>query len=370
MRRRLIFTPKPRIIVRPNIIRKHIKPVIDYNEIKRKNEEKQIENIGEVEKLKFPNIKEDDIISNERMIRLGDWVWAGSLEKFRVRILNRFNILNFSNNNVLKKGDIITVRTNFLPDFFKFLNKIKEPIILITNYSDKTVDNTFKYIADHHKIYHWFAINCILEHPKVTKIPLGLGASHNSFGNLNLLYQKIIFKKSNPTRKILINYKVDKLRPLRNPISYCLTNQGFNNSYGLPIEKYWDSIVNHEYVLSPPGCGIDCYRVWETLYLGRIPVVIKNSAFKDFEELPILFVDNYDNLFEKLIIPEEWKNKEFNWNLLRFKYWSNLIFNKKNECLGINEEYKLPPLVFEEEKTDILKPFDLTTPENLSPPII
>jgi hypothetical protein len=369
-RNKLVLIPKNKTIVRPAMIlnrnKRIVKPEINIFEIKKRNEEKQIENIGSViNYIKFPIINEEDIISNERMIRVGDWIWSGSLDRFRMNTLNKSNILNFSYNNTLKKGDIIVIRTNLLPEFNKFLYKLKEPIILISNYSDKTVDDSFKYIADNPKVYHWFAINCTLNHPKVSKIPLGLGASHNSFGNLNLLYKMITTKNNNPNRKILINYKIDKLRPLRNPISNCLMFQGFSNTYGLPIEKYWESIVNHEFTLSPPGCGIDCYRLWETLYLGRIPVVINNEAFKDFIDLPILFVDNYDMLFDKLKIPEEWKTKEFNWNLLRYKYWTNLIHSKKNECLGITKEYELPPLKIIEnsetsELSNILEPFNLS----------
>lgn len=316
-----------------------------FNELKKNNELNQIENVGDVIKnITFPTIGLDDIISNERIIRISDWTWGGSLGKFRIKNL-------MSPNRLVNKGDIISIRTNNLENLYKSLNKFIEPIILLSNYSDKTVDHTYKFIADHPKIYHWFAINCTLDHPKVTKIPLGLGASHNAFGNLFLLSELIQKKHSQPNRKILINYKIDRLRPARLPLTQCLVNQGFTNNYGMTVDQYWKSIINHEFILSPPGCGIDCYRIWETLYLGRIPVVIKNPALMDFKNLPILFVDNYDDLYNKLRLPTEWINKEFNWNLLKFTYWFNLIQKKKRECLGIIEQENIviPPLIETED---------------------
>jgi hypothetical protein len=342
--------PQKRII--PNNGRNMIEKMI---QIKKENETKQTENIGEVLKhISFPTIEVNDIISNERIIRIADYTWGTDLNKFKIK-----NLISF--NKSVQKGDIIVVRTLNLQNFFKVLNRFSEPIILISNYSDKTVDHTYKYIADHPKIYHWFAINCTLDHPKITKIPLGLGASHNAFGNL-YLFSNLVQKKHNlPNRKILINYKIDRLRPARVPLNNCLLNQGFVNSYGMPMDKYWNSMINHEFILSPPGCGIDCYRIWETLYLGRIPVVIKNPALMDFKDLPILFVDNYEDLYNKLKLPDEWINKNFNWNLIKFTYWFNLIQNKKRECLGLitKEPTIIPPLI----ETNDLKDLTITNDE-------
>jgi hypothetical protein len=56
---------------------------------------------------------------------------------------------------------------------------------------------------------------------------------------------------------------------------------------------YFDKLVQSLFVLSPQGNGIDCYRTWESIYAGAIPIVLKrNWAFDDYQ-LPVLAVDDW-----------------------------------------------------------------------------
>jgi hypothetical protein len=65
--------------------------------------------------------------------------------------------------------------------------------------------------------------------------------------------------------------------------------------------RYYAQTVRHRFVLSPPGHGLDCYRTWEALYLGAIPVAVDSAAMSAFKGLPILFVDDYGELSEEYL---------------------------------------------------------------------
>ena len=45
----------------------------------------------------------------------------------------------------------------------------------------------------------------------------------------------------------------------------------------LDLWRYYIHIARSKFVLSPPGLGMDCYRTWEALYLGSIPIVLNSS---------------------------------------------------------------------------------------------
>ena len=81
------------------------------------------------------------------------------------------------------------------------------------------------------------------------------------------------------------------------------------------------------FVISPPGNGIDCHRIWECLYLGAIPVVKNNIAFSQFSHLPILWIDSW----EEVTIPfleskiSHITNKVI--QELDIKYWYNKIIS-------------------------------------------
>lgn len=62
--------------------------------------------------------------------------------------------------------------------------------------------------------------------------------------------------------------------------------------------RYYSAIASHRFVLSPEGNGVDCYRTWEALYLGAIPIVMSSPVTSSFADLPILFTENYSELSE------------------------------------------------------------------------
>jgi hypothetical protein len=81
-------------------------------------------------------------------------------------------------------------------------------------------------------------------------------------------------------------------------------------------------------MLSPPGNGIDCHRTWEILYLRRIPVLKKVGRLQElYSELPVVFIDAYDQLNESFLRQElnSLSNKTFNFEKLKFSYWKSLV---------------------------------------------
>jgi hypothetical protein len=62
--------------------------------------------------------------------------------------------------------------------------------------------------------------------------------------------------------------------------------------------RFYAQTASHRFVLSPEGSGIDCYRTWESLYLGAIPIVMVSPTMSAFGDLPILFTEDYSELTE------------------------------------------------------------------------
>jgi hypothetical protein len=96
--------------------------------------------------------------------------------------------------------------------------------------------------------------------------------------------------------------------------------------------KFLFDIKNHKFVICPIGNAIDCHRNWEVLYMRRVPVMIKNDYLeKLFENLPVLFVDNYSDVSEELLA----KNNHLFEDALTFdvrRLDLNVLFSEKVEC--------------------------------------
>jgi hypothetical protein len=61
---------------------------------------------------------------------------------------------------------------------------------------------------------------------------------------------------------------------------------------------YYAQMAAHRFVLCPEGNGVDTYRVWEALYLGAVPIVMRSPQMSAFAGLPILWTDDYAELTE------------------------------------------------------------------------
>jgi hypothetical protein len=81
----------------------------------------------------------------------------------------------------------------------------------------------------------------------------------------------------------------------------------------------------HQFVICPPGNGIDTHRLWEALYLGCYPIVLGNRIYSDYS-LPILQIKDWSDVTNNILEQHlnKWKDKD-SFDQLKMSWWSNLI---------------------------------------------
>jgi hypothetical protein len=86
-------------------------------------------------------------------------------------------------------------------------------------------------------------------------------------------------------------------------------------------------IKAHSFVVCPRGNGLDTHRLWETLYMGSIPIVKKDIGYAEFEDLPICFVNEWEEVTREWLESEKERilNKEWNMDKLKISYWIDKI---------------------------------------------
>jgi hypothetical protein len=92
-------------------------------------------------------------------------------------------------------------------------------------------------------------------------------------------------------------------------------------------KQFLRDIKASKFVICPRGNGIDTHRLWETLYMGSIPVVKYEPTHHLFKDLPILFINDWDEVTEEFLNEKyiEITNKEWNMEKLKLSYWENFI---------------------------------------------
>ena len=85
-------------------------------------------------------------------------------------------------------------------------------------------------------------------------------------------------------------------------------------------------MLDHLFIACPEGNGIDTHRFWETLYMGRYPVVLHNRVNDAFSDLPVLILNKWED-FEKeyLMFLERIKNKKYSYKKLTQEYFIILL---------------------------------------------
>jgi hypothetical protein len=114
----------------------------------------------------------------------------------------------------------------------------------------------------------------------------------------------------------------------------CISKPGGVQVHDLP--KIYERNRQYPFWLSPRGGGLDCHRTWEALYLDIIAIVWKNSLNVLYENLPVLIINNYEELNERFLLEKLneiskkklSKKKIYQYEKLRNAYWRRLILSK------------------------------------------
>jgi hypothetical protein len=204
-------------------------------------------------------------------------------------------------------------------------------------------------------IHKWYAQNGLGNHPKLEIIPEGLQPSFGSKGG-DVGYEIAIVKEQllndlsddiPPKNLVYANFAVATNPRFRENIKNICINSHFIDwdetvnfsDYSLynnfeSLNYFYKKILNYQSVVCPIGNGIDTHRVYETLYLNRIPITFNRLIYeKLYHNYPVVLLDNPEELNdENLIISriKSAKNKIFDENMLYYDYWKNVILNDYN----------------------------------------
>jgi hypothetical protein len=132
-------------------------------------------------------------------------------------------------------------------------------------------------------------------------------------------------QQTNPIRKRLLRILSDE----RNALSVSYHNMTFTKDGRI---DFLSKARAHDMVLCPEGNGFDTHRFWETLYMGGVPVVVKNPYLNPlFQTFPCIILDAWEDLLDIDLINSSWVNAKAEvWDAssLSFDFWKTKIESK------------------------------------------
>jgi hypothetical protein len=190
-------------------------------------------------------------------------------------------------------------------------------------------------IARHYPLAKWFCVN--KQTSRVNGLPLGItndtdeSGLHRIYGNVDVM----VDAASQPRdikNLVYMNFSVSTYPAERQQVWDMFKDKPWV-TVGEPVNtldgrrNFLSEIRNHRFVLCPRGNGVDTHRLWETLYMGGIPIVLRNIAHSDWADLPILFVDSWEEVTEEFLNSqiERFETTQWNMNKLHVGYWIRQI---------------------------------------------
>ena len=89
--------------------------------------------------------------------------------------------------------------------------------------------------------------------------------------------------------------------------------------------EFYAQLRQSKFVISPPGNGLDAYRTWEALAMGRPPVILARQLHEAalFEGLPVVPVESWRHLngSELQRLWPAYRTRRFNANKLLRVWW-------------------------------------------------
>lgn len=272
----------------------------------------------------------------------------------------------------IPRGAVVHVKTDHVADFASaMLPRLRQPIVLVTGDSDMAPVKRHRALLDHPMIGHWFAQNCDLDeaHPRLSPIPIGLdNPVYTKFEKrIGLLADTLTgrahfdprFRTNDTGDQRRFNAAAAQARAAigRKPLAVLCT---FHKNHriapdisGLPDRvaavaalgsqpfchfvrrriaqgECWRMHADFAFEASPQGNGMDCFRSWEALALGTVPIVRTSPLDRLYRahDLPVAIVGDWAEVTPQRL--SQWAEElvprlESARHKLAADYWSGLI---------------------------------------------
>jgi hypothetical protein len=236
-----------------------------------------------------------------------------------------------------------TAVRNFIYNKLPYINY---KFVLVTGDTDECVpsqilnDAEFENFINHPNLLRWCSQNCVSEHPKMVKIPIGLDYHTRSIEVAPIDQEQGLASLSKSVQPFwertlqcysnfhFVIYETMKFGYMRSDVVRDIPSElVFYEPTVVNRIETWKNQSKYAFVLSPHGNGLDCHRTWEALILGCIPIVRTSPIDSLYEDLPVLIVNEWTDVTEALLktTVEQFKNQSFSYEKLTLPYWMNKI---------------------------------------------
>ena len=227
--------------------------------------------------------------------------------KYMTLFIDNIRLYNREISNVKESDRQYLAKLMGENDLLKLCGKFPEMNFIIFTSLEDTPTDEFIYASVPTNVLMIYATHAISNNDKVVPLVNGLQRKFSSFDNRIKIVQKYALSspKKITTRNLLYVNHSNSTHPDRARIKELFRNQSWARieSSRLSPRKFYKEILKSSFIICPEGNGIDCHREWEVIYLRRVPVLKWHPYLAKLHEgNPVLFVENYEDVTEELLV--------------------------------------------------------------------
>jgi len=244
-----------------------------------------------------------------------DYVSFGAIPVWRASIQN----VDFA----VAPNAKIFCKTDLLRTFASFFANIQIPIHLITGVSDINpldIEGAKEIIANPN-ILSWVGNNLPPVHEKILTLPIGFRESSRGA----IRFPKV----SEDKKQAVILTSHGPTSSERGAAASNLDGVVFIQEQKLPQEEYLSLLGDYRYSLCLQGNGLDTHRVYESIAMSCIPVVLSSPLAAMYEAIGAIVIGSLDELNPSFvesnkhaILPDKHR--------VELDYWRNAVTNFQN----------------------------------------
>ena len=226
--------------------------------------------------------------------------------------------------SIYHKTDVIKFRSPFM-----WRNKVVFPpqvgcSVLVTGHSDYDINDSD---VEYFKPVIWWCTNKQTRYPNVISIPLGIqNPEWYIIPNEREVFIQLANSGKLPIKNLVyMNFDVSTFPIERQMVFDKFKDKSFvTNASRVDRLTYLNDLKSHTFTICPRGNGVETHRMWEALYMDCIPIVKKDIAMEEFYDMPICFIDSWDQVTEEFLMEFE-KKLIKDTKKLKLSYWLNRI---------------------------------------------
>lgn len=218
----------------------------------------------------------------------------------------------------VRAGSVIFCQSEYLGRLGKEVtSRFRGPATVLLGNSDRNLGEEVQAFSNQVNVSTVYAQNLTVKCSNVFPLPIGLENLHY---NRSGVPKDFRVKRQKPVQKELHigwSFAVENNPLAREYAREILVEHPLAKHFGrVSVSKHQKLVQQSAFLACPPGNGLDTHRVWEAMYLGTIPIVLRSATMEHFKDLgmPIWLVEDFGELAGKTreelqAIAEQMKSK-------------------------------------------------------------